>query len=165
MKAIVFSSNTGFTEEYAKMLSEKLDIPAFSLEDAKNKLDKGCEVIFMSWLMAGSVFDYKKAKKLFDIKTVCAVGLCETGTLVEETRKTSKIPQETAVFTLQGGYRPEKLKGIYKFIMSIVVKALIKKIDGMENKKESDLKMKETLINGGSYVCEENLSSVIEHLK
>lgn len=162
MKTIVYASNTGFTKEYAEMLSEKTGLPLCSLEEAKKTLKKSAEIIYCSWFMAGSVVGYKKLKKKYDIKAVCAVGLCETGTLIEKTRKDNKIPENTELFTLQGGYAPDRLKGIYKKMMAMVSKMLIKQINDFETKTESDLKMLETLEKGGSYVCEENLSAVLE---
>ena len=36
MDAIVYTSNTGHTEKYAKILGEKTDLPVFSLKDAEN---------------------------------------------------------------------------------------------------------------------------------
>ena len=40
IKAIVYESNTGHTMQYAKMLSEKLNIPCFTIEEAKTNLQK-----------------------------------------------------------------------------------------------------------------------------
>ncbi len=40
MKAIVYESNTGFTQKYAFMLSEKTGLPAYLLENAKSELHK-----------------------------------------------------------------------------------------------------------------------------
>lgn len=59
--AILYNSNTGFTERYAKMLGEKTGLPVFS---AENPPKKGTAVIYMGWLMAGSVFGYKKPQKI-----------------------------------------------------------------------------------------------------
>ena len=39
MDAIVYTSNTGFTEKYAKLLGGKLFLPVYSLEEAKGKLE------------------------------------------------------------------------------------------------------------------------------
>lgn len=162
MKIIVYASNTGFTKEYAEMLSAKTGLPMCSLEEAKKTLKQPTEIIYCGWFMAGSIVGYKKLKKKHNIKAVCAVGLCETGSLLEKTRKDNKIPDNTELFTLQGGYAPDKLKGIYKKMMSMVANMLIKQINSYEVKTESDLKMLETLEKGGSYVCEENLSAVLE---
>ena len=37
LKSIVYKTNTGHTFEYAKMLSEKLEIPYYSIKEAKTK--------------------------------------------------------------------------------------------------------------------------------
>lgn len=39
MNAIVYTSNTGFTAQYAGLLGEKLNLPVYSLDTAKKKLD------------------------------------------------------------------------------------------------------------------------------
>lgn len=160
MTAIVYTSNTGYTEQYAKMLAEKTNLPIYSLEQASEKLKPTDEIIYFGWLMAGAVVNYKVAAKHFKIKAVCAVGLCETGTIAEKVRKTNSIPESAALFTLQGGYSPKKLKGMHKFIMSLVTKALIKKIEKINSPRESDIEMKNALINGGSFVKEENLAEI-----
>ena len=162
---IVYCSNTGYTAQYAQMLSQETGLTAIPYEEAKKSLSKSDEVLFMSWLMAGQVTEYKKASKAFNIKAVAAVGLCETGTIADDVRKSNSVPQSVSVFTLQGGYAPQKLKGIYKFLMKIVTKVLIKKIDSIPQPKESDLAMKKALINGGTFVSKENLKEIIEFLK
>ena len=47
MKAIDYESNTGFTQKYAFMLSEKTGLPAYLLENAKSELHKGDEIFFL----------------------------------------------------------------------------------------------------------------------
>ena len=47
MKAIVYTSNTGYTARYAKMLSEKTNLPFLTFAEAKDHLSKGDEIIFM----------------------------------------------------------------------------------------------------------------------
>ena len=59
MDAIVYTSNTGFTEKYAKLLGGKLFLPVYSLEEAKGKLAAGAEIIYLGWLMAGTVKGYR----------------------------------------------------------------------------------------------------------
>ena len=55
MKAIVYTSNTGFTARYAQMLGEKLALPVLELKDACKQLPKGTEIIYMGWLFASAV--------------------------------------------------------------------------------------------------------------
>ena len=45
MKAIVFTSNTGTTEKYARLLADKTGLPAYSSEQARRELADGSESI------------------------------------------------------------------------------------------------------------------------
>ena len=51
MKAIIYTSNTGFTRKYAQMLSEKLSLPAYNagLGEDKNHFQKA----MTSYIWAG----------------------------------------------------------------------------------------------------------------
>ena len=89
--AIVFVSNTGHTERYAKMFAEKIGVKAFSYKDAKKSLKKKSKIIYFGWLFASDIKGYRKAKSRFDIVAVCGVGLCPTGELTKEIR--AKIKQ------------------------------------------------------------------------
>ena len=164
IKAIVYTSNTGYTAEYAVMLSEKTGIPAYSLENAHENIEHGSDIIYLSWLMAGGVTEYKKASRLYNIKAVCAVGLCETGSITDDVRRANKIPDSIAVFTLQGGYAPEKLRGMNKLLMKLVTRMLVKKIDSNKDKTESDYRMRKILTLGGSCVTVKNLDEVTTYL-
>ena len=108
MKAIVYTTNTGNTERYAKMLGHQIGLPVYSLEDAKKYLEKGTGIIYLGWIMASSIKGYKEADKCFCIRMVCAVGMGATGTQLQEVRNKNQIPASTEVFTLQGGFDMEK---------------------------------------------------------
>ncbi len=165
MRAIVYTSNTGFTKEYAEMLGKITDLPVYEINDAKKAIEKGSDIIYLGWLMAGSVRECKKVCKRYNVKAVCAVGLGETGKLTAQAKKANKIPDSAEAFTLQGGYAPDKLKGLYKSMMGVAVNAIMKQINSKDELTESDEKMLETLKEGGSYVCEENLSMILEWCK
>ena len=68
MKAIVYTTNTGNTERYAKMLGHQIGLPVYSLEDAKKYLEKGTGIIYIGWIMASSIKGYKEADKCFCIR-------------------------------------------------------------------------------------------------
>jgi hypothetical protein len=53
MKAIIYTSNTGSTAEYAQLLGNELNLPVHSLQQAKNKVLSGSEIIYLGWIMAG----------------------------------------------------------------------------------------------------------------
>ena len=44
MKAIIYTSNTGSTAEYAQLLGNELNLPVHSLQQAKNKVPAGSEI-------------------------------------------------------------------------------------------------------------------------
>ena len=71
--SIVYTSNTGYTAEYARLLGEKTGLPVYSLAEAEQKLAAGNRVIYLGWLMAGKVQGYKKAAKRYKVQAVCGV--------------------------------------------------------------------------------------------
>ncbi len=155
--AIVYTSNTGHTERYAKMLAEKLAIPVYELNDAKKALKKKEKIIYMGWLIASNVKGFKKAKRKFDIKAVCGVGLCPTGELLSEVRKAIKLHSDTPLFTLQGGMDYKKLRGINKIMIDGLTSSLVAK----QNKTAEDSAMLELLASSEDYVSEDNLKNII----
>lgn len=155
--AIVYTSNTGFTARYAALLSEKLALPAYPLEEAMKTLPAGTPVIHMGWLMAGSVVGCKKAAKRFAIEAVIGVGLGDTGAQDDAARKACKLPADVPVFTVQGGMDHAKLKGGFKVGISILTKVMAAK----KNRTPDEDKMLDLLLKGGDYVSEKELSAVL----
>ena len=84
--AIVYTSNTGYTRQYARLLGEQIGLPVYSLEEANSQLSGGSPVIYLGWIHASHVKGYSKAAKRFAVCAVCGVGLCDTGTLTSEVR-------------------------------------------------------------------------------
>lgn len=148
MKAIVYTSNTGFTARYAEILGRQTGLEVWKLSEAVKKLPKGTPIVYLGWLFASNVKGYRKAAKRFQIRAVCGVGLCETGCLLQEVRKAISLPEQTPLFTLQGGMDHSKLKGINKFMISMLQKMLAKN----QNPTEDDKRMMELVKNGGDYV-------------
>ena len=78
MNAIIYTTNTGSTECYARLLTQKTGLPAYSLAEAKKRVFAGAEVIYLGWIMAGSVKGYAGAAKRYQIRAVCGVGIKRT---------------------------------------------------------------------------------------
>lgn len=154
--AIIYTSATGHTEQYAKMLGEKTALPVFSLKEAN--IPAGSEIIYLGWIHANKIKGFSRAAKRFSVCAVCGVGLCDTGTLLEETRKATAIPENIPIFTLQGGINHSKLKGLDKLLIS----ALTKGLSGQQQRSEQDERMLYLLQNDANYVSEENLKSVLD---
>lgn len=162
VKAIIYTTNTGNTEKYAKLLSGQTGLPAYTLEEAKEKADPGTEVIYLGWVMAGGIQGYKEAAKQYKVRVACAVSMGPTGSLTEETRKKNAIPSQTAVFTLQGGLDLTKLHGMYKLAVSMITKKAAKTLSAKNNRTLEEDSMLDILLHGGCCVSEENLKSVLE---
>lgn len=158
MEAIVYTSNTGHTAEYAKMLGAKTGLPVYALSEATKRLSNGTEIIYLGWLFANGVKGYKKAAKKYKISAICAVGLCETGTILAEVRKASSLPETTPLFTMQGGMDKTKLHGINKLMINMLTKGLSSK----KERSEEDERTLYLLTNDKNYVSEENITAFAE---
>lgn len=154
MKAIVYESNTGFTERYAKILSEKTGVPAYPLAEAKKQVAKGEEIVFLGWVFANKIQGLEKAKKLWNVAAAGAVGMNprsdENTKIVREANKL-----EIPLFYMWGGLDNSKLKGINKMMLGLVRDSLIK-----ENKPEYADAIK-VFKEGGDFVSEEYLQELI----
>ena len=162
MNAIVYTTNTGSAERYARLLAERTGLPACSLTEAKKAVSAGAEVIYLGWIMAGSVKGYAEAAKRFRVRAVCGVGMGQTGTQTESVRKKSAIPANIPLFTLQGNFDVKKLHGIYRFMMEIMVKTFSKSLAAKKDRTPEENDMLDMMRCGGERVKAENLSTVLE---
>lgn len=157
-EAIVYTSQTGHTGKYAKILGEKTGLQVYNLKEAAKELDRGTRIIYLGWLFANSIKGYKKANRLFNISAICAVGLGDTGTGVAEVRKRNSLPESTPLFTMQGGIDRSKLRGFHK----LMIKMLTKGLTSQKNPSEQDKRMLELLTHENHLVSEENTVAFME---
>lgn len=161
MEAVVYTSNTGSTEHYAKLLGDELRMPVYSEEEAKKYLYTGAEIIYLGWIMAGKIQGLGLAMKKYKICAVCAVGMGQTGTQRKEIREKNSIPGKIPVFTLQGNFNVEKLHGMYKVMMSIMVKTAGKALEKKADRTPEEEDMLDMMLHGGERVRIQNLQGVI----
>ena len=160
--AIVYTSNTGYTAQYAKLLGKKTGLPVYSLAEAGEKLPAGNCVIYLGWLMAGKVQGHAKAAKRYRIAAVCGVGMGATGSQLADVRKANSLGDELPLFTLQGGFDMSRLKGIYKLMMLVMAKTVGKSLANKQDRTAEEDQMLRLLTQGGSCVSEENLQPVLD---
>ena len=162
MNAIIYTTNTGSTARYAGLLAQKTGLPVYSLAEARNAVSTGAEVIYLGWIMAGSVKGYAEAAKRYRVRAICAVGMGQTGTQTDSVRKKTAVPADIPLFTLQGNFDVKKLHGVYRPMMELMVKtagkALVEKTDRMP--EEDD--MLDMMLHGGERVKAENLRAVLD---
>ena len=162
ISAIVYTSNTGYTAEYARLLAGETGLPVYSLSEAKEKLAKGSEIIYLGWLMASGIKGYNIAGKLYEVKALCGVCMGGTGTQLEEVRKANTLPDSLPLFTMQGGFDMKRLHGIYRFMMTVMKASLGPQLRKKENRTPDEEAMLDMLDNGASYVSKDNLTAVLE---
>ncbi len=160
--AIVYTSNTGYTAQYAGLLGKRTGLPVYSLTEAGAKLPAGNCVIYLGWLMAGKVQGYAKAAKHYRIAAVCGVGMGATGSQLADVRKANSLGDELPLFTLQGGFDMSRLKGIYKLMMQVMAKTVGKSLAAKQDRTAEEDQMLTLLTQGGSCVSEENLRPVLD---
>ncbi|MGM9640879.1 MAG: hypothetical protein ACI3V3_05885 [Faecousia sp.] len=159
--AIVYTSNTGHTAEYAKLLGQETGLPVYALAEAPKKLADGNNILYLGWLMAGKVQGYPKAAKRYHVCAVCGVGMGATDSQLEEVRKANSLNAGMPVFTLQGGFDMTKLRGIHKFMMTVMAKTAGKAMADKSDRTPEEDTMLELLTHGGSCVSKENLTGVL----
>ena len=162
MNAIIYTTNTGSTERYAKLLAQKTGLPVYSLAEAKKRVFAGAEVIYLGWIMAGSVKGYAEAAKRYRVRAVCGVGMGQTGTQTDIVRKKSAVPANIPLFTLQGNFDVKKLHGIYRPMMEIMVKTAGKGLAEKKDRTPDEADMLDMMLHGGERVKAENLSAVLD---
>lgn len=159
--AIVYTFNTGFTAQYARLLAEETGLPVYPPKEASRALPGGSSVLYLGWLMAGKVQGYDKAAKLFAIPALCGVGMGANGSQDADIRKANRIADSVPVFTLQGGFDRSKLRGVYKLMMTVMAKTVGKQLARKPDRTPEETDMLELLQSGGSRVCRKNLDGVL----
>lgn len=159
--AIVYTSNTGFTAQYASLLGGETGLPVYSLEDASKSLPQSSPIVYLGWLTAGKVQGYDKAVTKFNLQALCAVGMAKCGSQMEDVRKSNNLPEGLPLFTLQGGFDLKKLRGVYKFMMLVMSKTVAKKLAAKPDRTPDEEDMLDLFQNGGNRVSLENLRPVL----
>ena len=162
MNAIIYTTNTGSTERYAGLLAHETGLPVCSLAEAGRKVSPGAEVIYLGWIMAGSVKGYAEAARRFRVCAVCAVGMGQSGTQTEEVRKKNRLPADIPLFTLQGGFDVKKLTGLYRMMMEVMIRTAGKGLAAKQDRTPEEDDMLDMMLHGGERVRMENLRSVLD---
>ena len=162
MNAIIYTTNTGSTARYAGLLAQKTGLPVYSLAEAKSAVSTGAEVIYLGWIMAGSIKGYAEAAKRYRVRAVCAVGMGQTGTQTDSVRKKTAVPADIPLFTLQGNFDVKKLHGIYRPMMELMVKTAGKALVEKSDRTPEEDDMLDMMLHGGERVKAENLRAVLD---
>lgn len=159
MTAIVYVTNTGSSRQYAEMLGEKTSLPVFDFNKSGD-VPSDAEVIFIGWVLGGTVQGLKEARERFNIKAVCPVGMMKGEKQAEDIKQKNQITEP--VFPLLGNFHIDNLKGMYKMMMGMMLKMMKSKLK--ENPVPDGDKAVAAIEKGIDGVSEENLADIIEWL-
>ncbi len=160
MEYIVYESNTGFTKQYAGMLSEAVGLPVLPMVQAVSKVPRGTGIFFMGWVCGGKITGLPVASKRFIVEGAAAVGIVYPHPdVITELSKMNKL--SCPLFYLQGGVEPKKLGYFKRKILSMIAQNL----ERQENKTAAVWDLADTLRIGGSYVSGANLEPVVSWVK
>ena len=158
IQAIVYTSNTGSTEQYARLLGQETGLPACSLAEARKTVNDGAQIIYLGWVMAGAIQGYADAARCYRIPMVCAVGMEPAGK-EQELREKNGIPQDAALYPLQGGYLPDRLRGVQKLMMRMITGSMVKTLAAKADRTPGEDDLRDLMRHGGSRVSPENLAA------
>lgn len=161
IKAIVYESNTGFTKEYAELLSEIIGIPAIPTIDNSMFHGEREPVIFLGWICAGKINGIRMARLKFNPVIIAGVGMTQ-----QSDKYAFALAQQNNIdvpfYYLQGGLHREKHKGFYKMMFKMVANPILRKAKkGKTQLSEQEQYMLDLIKNGGTFVCRENLEELI----
>ncbi|MDE6584655.1 MAG: hypothetical protein K2K15_04555, partial [Anaeroplasmataceae bacterium] len=107
MEAIVYTSKCGHTMVYAKALSQELNVPYYTIKEAKKILPKGSNILYMGWVRENKIVKYNKVLR-YHIECVVAVGIMPAS--LERIGMVKEFNQIYAkLYYLPGGIRKKRL--------------------------------------------------------
>ena len=112
--------------------------------------------------MAVKLQGYEKAKKQYTIRAACAVGMGPASQAnADKLHAALSLPADVPVFTLQGGFDIRKLRGPYKWIMTLKCKQIRKTLEGKDHLSAAQQLTYDMATTGASAVSAENLAPII----
>lgn len=162
IRAIVYSSGTGHTAQYAEMLGKECGIEVMECGEEKEKLSKTDEVIFLGWIRGGELPGLRKTASRCRVVCVGAVGMLTSDDATCASLRERHDMPDTPMFFLRGGLDVKKLHGVDRLIMKMITKTVAKAVEKGEDVTESDREFLRILREGGSFVERENLDGIIK---
>ena len=162
---IVYHTDTGFTREYAMLLSRAEGVRMCSLEEAGYQLQPGERVFYLGPLMAGTIKGLKKARQLCEVVGVCGVGMSPPGPQALGALKQKNGTGELPLFYLQGGWAPDRVGWLKRHMVQMVTRSIRRQLEEKgEGRTPEEQVQLEFLIRGGSFVRPEKLQPIRDWL-
>lgn len=160
---IVYTSNTGFTKEYAEMLAKAEKKKVCALDEAR--LEDKTPVFYMGPLMAGRIEGLDQALKQYEVRGVCGVGMSPPGPQVLSTMEKANYVPNAPIFYLQGGWAPQKVSWIKRRMVNMVTRSTRKTLEAKASRTKAEQAQLEFLLKGGNCVEYRNLDTIRNWMK
>ena len=162
---IVYHTDTGYTREYAQLLSRAERLRSYNLEEARQQLRSDSEVFFMGPLMGGGIKGLKEARTRYDVKGACGVGMSAPEPQVVESLAQKNATGSLPLFYLQGGWAPDRVGWFKRHAVELVTRPIRRALEekGESRTPEEQVQL-EFLIRGGSFVSLQNLRPIQDWL-
>ncbi len=164
---VIYSSKTGFSQTYARWISEDLDCKYIPLKDARASDLAGLDVVvFGGGIYASRINGYAKFRKLvlgFSGKLVLFVtGATPAAAMnVNELRTDNAVPADQQLFYLHSGLNYEKMSFSDRLLMKLFLAMLRKKQDGTPEEQG----MLDTIRASGDYTKRTYIAPLIAALQ
>lgn len=161
MDAIIYTTNTGSTRQYAKLLAQETGLPAYSFAEAKNGslLVQRLSILAGLWPVRSRAMSGLRRNTRYALSAASA---WENRNTDRQRAEKSVIPANIPLFTLQGNFNVKKLHGIYRFMMEIMVKTVGKGLAEKSDCTPEENDMQDMMFRGGERVKAENLSAILD---
>lgn len=174
MKSIViYSSKTGFTKRYAKIISQELGCKVLSFDEAKKEdISVYDQIIYGGSLYASGVLGLKKMLNIIEKNKYKRVVVFGVGTTSYNESLTDELisknypkgqPDNHKFFYLRGGFNFNKLNFVDKFLMNMMKKSIEKK--KYEDMTEDDKGLIAAFDNPVDFVSKDLTAGILECCK
>ena len=160
-KIVLYSSKTGFTEKYAKWISEELnsdlkDINITSLDD----LIKYDTIIYGGGVYAGVINKLSSIRNDFSDKNliVFAVGMNKDNRELDKLKTSNKVDN---LFYMPGGLDNDKMS----FTNRMLLKTIKRMIKTKDNRTKEDQEFIDTIGTSIDYTDKKYIKPLIEYIK
>lgn len=169
--AIIYYSNTGFSEKYANMIAKRVNGDLFlakKLKDLRPVL-KYDTIVYVGSVTAGRLNGFKVVdKNIYDIEDkhilLVAVGLTPQLEPVRQEYARNNIPfgfeDKIHFYQLRGGMAYDK----YHFANKVLLNGIVKRLEKQPTRSAVEEEMLQAIKNGADYVSEEQIEPIVQEI-
>lgn len=155
---IIYASESGHTKKYALELSTRLSIPAYTLKEAKKKIEKGSTILYMSWILEHKLVGFDKLSR-YQVSAAVGVGISPNS--VEHI---ARIKEESflycPLFYLRGGINKKKLRWRKRWSLKMISSELSYKV--LEQKaSNTELEILDAILHNLDYSNMKDLDDIV----